>query len=152
MRMGVELKDLVDAGLAEADAQSLLSRIETLPDLNTPAMWTEITRSILTPDIPFEVHSLLFRSLFSEWDTANLPPPAWTPSEDDVRNANVTTFAAKADVEPRSLHAWSVNEREAFWKMMIDTLGIRFSEAPKDIRDSSSPPRTSIYTRRITIE
>ncbi|MCZ6766694.1 MAG: AMP-binding protein, partial [bacterium] len=137
MRLDVELKDLINAGLTEPDARTLLSRIEAIPGLNAPAMWTEITRNILTREIPFEIHSLLFRSLFSEWDTANAPPPAWTPSEDDVRKANVTTFSAKAGVEPRSLHAWSVNERESFWKAMIDTLGIRFHTPPAEILEPS---------------
>jgi len=64
--------------------------------------------------------------------TTAVPPAAsWIPDQATVAAANVTTFAAELDIEGyEALHAWSVDDRAAYWAAAIRRLGIVFDRTP----------------------
>ena len=62
----------------------------------------------------------------------------WTPTEESIHESNLGKLMAERGVESYGqLHRWSVENREEFWKVIIDRLGIRFKEEPNAILDLS---------------
>jgi acetyl-CoA synthetase len=58
--------------------------------------------------------------------------PAWVPLPECVEASNLAWLMQRVGVDSyEKLHAWSVRNREAFWKLVIERLGIRF-ERPFD--------------------
>ena len=54
-------------------------------------------------------------------------PPAWVPSPDFIRTTNIAWLMQRAGVDSyEALHAWSAQNREAFWTLAIERLGLRF--------------------------
>jgi acetyl-CoA synthetase len=69
---------------------------------------------------------------------ATATQPMWEPNAGTISRAHVTTLMARAQVDDfPSLHRWSVEERDRFWAIVIDELGIVFNEPPSAIRGSS---------------
>src|SRR5258707_14041449 len=53
--------------------------------------------------------------------------PAWVPSPDFIRTTNIAWLMQRAGVDSyEALHAWSAQNREAFWTLAIERLGLRF--------------------------
>src|SRR5882757_9761973 len=53
--------------------------------------------------------------------------PAWMPSPDFIRTTNIAWLMQRAGVDSyEALHAWSAQNREAFWTLAIERLGLRF--------------------------
>src|SRR5258706_5966112 len=53
--------------------------------------------------------------------------PAWVPSPDFIRTRNSAWLMQRAGVDSyEALHAWSAQNREAFWTLAIERLGLRF--------------------------
>jgi acetoacetyl-CoA synthetase len=56
-------------------------------------------------------------------DTA--PNPLWTPAPDRIEGAAITRLIERVGVsDAAALHAWSVNEPEAFWRAVWDHCGL----------------------------
>jgi Acetyl-coenzyme A synthetase N-terminus len=120
-------------------------------------VWSDLSKSYLTPEVPFHVHQTLARHVFRAWDVSMLGPhPLWYPSAQTAAETNVAKFiAANAGLcrlpvpekvvrseealwhhEPAGhhvaawerLHAVSVHHPEAFWPAVLRTLGIEFTE------------------------
>ena len=54
-------------------------------------------------------------------------PPAWVPSPDFIRTTNIAWLMQRAGVDSyEALHAWSAQNREAFWTLAIERFGLRF--------------------------
>jgi len=58
--------------------------------------------------------------------------PLWQPTDDQIRDANMTAFMAAvagrwnvAIADTDALHAFSITEREKFWQSVIDFAGIK---------------------------
>src|SRR5690606_22899306 len=71
------------------------------------------------------------RAAFAGGNRMTETTPLWTPSAETIRTAPLTAFieaAAKASGRPiagyDALHAWSVDEREAFWSLLWEWGGI----------------------------
>ena len=55
------------------------------------------------------------------------PVPAWFPDQATIENANVTEVARQLGFKSyQELHTWSVENRPAFWELVMDRLGIVF--------------------------
>jgi acetyl-CoA synthetase len=53
--------------------------------------------------------------------------PAWVPTPDFINGTNLAWLMRRVGVTTyEDLHAWSVRNREAYWALAIDRLGIRF--------------------------
>ena len=63
------------------------------PPIRSLQVWRLISKHILRPDLPFELHSLLFKTTYKGWDAARLgPPPSWVSDEDGVSRSNIARF------------------------------------------------------------
>src|SRR4051794_4871288 len=59
---------------------------------------------------------------------AELPPEdgAWIPTPEFIRTTNIAWLMERAGVDSyEALHAWSVQNREAFWTFTVERLGIQ---------------------------
>jgi acetyl-CoA synthetase len=69
---------------------------------------------------------------------------AWQPDADTIERANLTAAIREQGLSSYAeLHEWSIDERGAFWGMVLDRLGIVFDEAPERILDG--PPRDPLW-------
>ena len=65
---------------------------------------------------------------------ADILQAAWRPDDETIRNANLTAVMRELGVDDYAdLHRWSVDDRSAFWKMVLDRLGIVFDVLPDQI-------------------
>ncbi|MEM7476782.1 MAG: AMP-binding protein, partial [Planctomycetota bacterium] len=78
-------------------------------------------------DSPFDLCQLLFERVYAAEDLSLAP--AWSPSDRDIAQANVTKLAERARVDNYGeLHQWSVENRSQFWQLVVDSLGIQFQQ------------------------
>ena len=64
--------------------------------------------------------------------------PAWTPTPDVLAASNLTWLMQQAGVETYDeLHAWSVKNREEYWRLAVERLGIKFKAPYTKIADFS---------------
>jgi len=69
----------------------------------------------------------------------SLSSSAFIPSPQFISTTNIAWLMRRAGVESyAALHAWSVENREAFWGMAIERLGIRFREPFTQVADFSN--------------
>ena len=133
------VEQIIACGLNEAEASKITEAVNRiLPTQSPTACWYEISRYILTPQHPFALHQLLYETVYADFDRAKYgSPPAWFPTDEDITEANITRIMADLHIKTYpEFHAWSVANRDTFWQMMIDVLGIRatdtYTEARKD--------------------
>lgn len=133
------VEQLAACGLEKSEALKIAETVNRLLSTQSPiACWSEISRHILTPQHPFALHQLLYEKVYAGFDRATHgPPPAWFPTDDNISEANITRLMMELDIKTYpEFHAWSVDNRDMFWQMMIDTLGIKTiatnTEAQKD--------------------
>ena len=133
------VEELIACGLDKAEASKITEAVnQILPTQSPTACWYEISRYILTPQHPFALHQLLYETVYTDFDGATYgPPPAWFPTDEDITEANITRIMAELHIKTYpEFHAWSVANRDTFWQMMIDVLGIKatdtYTEAQKD--------------------
>ncbi|CAN6174185.1 unnamed protein product [Urochloa humidicola] len=115
------------------------------------AVWGELCRSLLRPDVPFAVHRMLYYGCFAGFPTPT--PPAWTP---DPKEAALTNVGRVMEARGRELigdaykdpitnfpdlYKFSNENPEAYWKMVFEDMGVEFSVEPSCIwRDSDVYP------------
>lgn len=133
------VEQVLACGLDQAEASKIAEAVnQILPTQSSTACWYEISRYILTPQHPFALHQLLYETVYADFDRATYgPPPAWFPTDEDITEANITRLMADLHTKTYpEFHAWSVANRDTFWQMMIDVLGIKatdtYTEAEKD--------------------
>ena len=133
------VEQLTACGLEKAEALQITEAVNRiLPTQSPTACWSEISRHLLTPQHPFTLHQLLYEIVYANFDRGTQgPPPAWFPTDKDITEANITRLMAELHAKTYSeLHAWSVANRDTFWQIMIDILGIKatdtYTEAQKD--------------------
>jgi len=131
---------LVEAGLEQPAAAEMAGRVNSLQTTQPAAeCWRAISKEVLRPDHPFELHRFLYETVFSDWDPAQGPPPAWSPTEEFVKTTNIAPLMQELGIETyREFHQWSVQNREAFWELMVRKLEVRFIEPPGRLLDPSS--------------
>jgi acetoacetyl-CoA synthetase len=65
----------------------------------------------------------------------------WTPDPDAWRTTAAGRFASRAGFDDYpALHAWSVNEPEAFWRQATEFTGVRWHDAPDAMRTGGEMP------------
>ena len=133
------LDELTSLGMDAALAAELLERVNAcLTSLSDVDAWQEISRHVLEPEHPFEVHRLLYDRVYADWETHRGPAPAWYPTDEVLSRANITRLMAELELERyEHLLAWSSDNRSAFWDLMVRKLGIRFQREPDRIADLS---------------
>jgi acetyl-CoA synthetase len=133
------LQQLLKVGLKAPVAVAMLRQVnQLLSSLPAYQCWPKLSRDVLTPDHPFQLHKLLHKVVFSDWDPAQGPAPAWFPSDAFIRSTNVGRLMKALNLDSyEELHAWSVQNRTDFWRLMIQRLGIRFERGFTKIVDLS---------------
>jgi acetyl-CoA synthetase len=70
---------------------------------------------------------------------------AWVPSPDFINTTNIAWLMRQVSVSSyEELHRWSMKDREAFWRLVIDRLNIRFQKPFTrviDLSDGIESPR-----------
>ena len=130
-------------GLDANEAEHLSRRADELIDRAAPAAsWTQISRFVLRPDHPFEVHQYVCELIFAGWKEERGPRPIWSPTDEDMERANIRELLERFSLgDYESLQRWSVTHGEAFWETVIELLGIRFRRRPQRMLDSSEGPQ-----------
>ena len=133
------VEQLIACGLEKAEALQITEAVNRILSTQSPtACWYEISRYILTPQHPFALHQLLYETVYADFDRpTHGPPPAWFPTDEDIAKANITRLMAELHIKTYpEFHAWSIANRDTFWQMMIDVLGIKatdvYTEAQQD--------------------
>ena len=133
------VEQIIACGLEKTEALKIAETVNRLLSTqSSTACWYELSRYILTPQHPFALHQLLYETVYADFDRATSgPPPAWFPTDEDITEANITRLMTELGIKTYpELHAWSVDNRDTFWQMTIDTLGIKTittnTEAQKD--------------------
>ncbi|HZF01546.1 MAG TPA: AMP-binding protein [Methylomirabilota bacterium] len=74
----------------------------------------------------------------SNEDAPESPQPAWTPTPEFIKTTNIAWLMRRAKVDSyEALHKWSVQNREEFWALTIERLGIRFQKPFSRVMDLS---------------
>ena len=125
--------------MTEAAVRELSARVDELTrSLPPERCWQKISREILKPDYPFELHRLFYEKVYAGRDPALGPPPAWIPSEEFIRSTNIAALMSEMGLDTYSdLHRWSVDHREAFWEKLTRQLRIRFKSPYRRVMDLS---------------
>jgi len=130
---------LVELGLQGSAAEEMARRLNSaLASGEAAECWRTVSKEILSPDVPFEVHLALYETVFSDWDESAGPRPAWSPTDDYVRSTNIGALMDELGIGTYAdLHAWSTAKREEFWDLMIRKVGIRFHKPYESVADLS---------------
>ena len=135
------VEQLTACGLGKTEASEIVKAVNRILKTQSPAAcWHEILRHILTPHHPFALHQLLYETVYADFDRAtDQPAPAWFPTDKDITEANITRLMATLNLKTyRELHAWTVQNRDTFWQMMIEALDIKtMATNPKAQQDAT---------------
>ncbi len=131
---------LVERGLAASEAATCAARIAELDAALPPVeLWRRISRHILKPEYPFEIHSYVHDAVFASWDFSVGPPPAWSPEQ--IESTNIAWLMRKVCKQSyEELYKWSIEDRPAFWGTMIERLNIRFRQRYSSVLDLTEGP------------
>ena len=67
------------------------------------------------------------------------PSPDWVPTPESIAQTNVGWLMQRVGVSTyEELHSWSVRERESYWRLAIERLGLRLAVPPARVLDLSS--------------
>jgi acetyl-CoA synthetase len=147
--------DLAAFGLPQDEAATFIAAIGTLdPRMTSGQMWQWITRNLLTPAHPMEVHEQLYARVFADWDAADGPAPAWYPEAPGSSNIAWLMREARAK-SYRDLHAWSVLQRREFWAMMVERLEVQFRKpfrSALELPDGTEHPRWLVGAKLNIVE
>lgn len=110
-----------------------------------------MSKFALHPDLPFEIHRLLFTITYQGWDAAaHGPPPVWVPTPQGAATTNAARFIATLTQIPEWSHRssypsgdpladWpflyrlSITEPEIFWPPVLRMLRTKFHRPPTKV-------------------
>lgn len=145
-------EQLTACGLENTAALEITEAVNRLLASQSPtACWRDISRHILIPQHPFALHQLLYETVYADFDSATYgPPPAWFPTDADLAEANITRLIDTRNLKTyRALRTWTVENRDAFWQTMIDTLGIKVVSTISQARRDATGIATNLGTLNI---
>jgi len=140
MPKDISAEELVDLGLDGSVARGMAEEVNSLLRSAPAAQcWQAISRRVLRPCHPFSVHRLLYETVFAGWDGERGPRPAWSPTEQLQRATNIGKLMQSRGFRTyEDLRRWAAENREQFWELMVERLGVRFRRPPSRIMDPSS--------------
>ena len=151
MTRSVTAAEVANCGVSCADSAPLAEKVNRAFAEDALTAWRQISRDMLLPDHPFELHNLLFQRAFSDWDHSRHPPAAWFPTDEEIRATNVGRMMAECGFNSvAELQDWSARERSEFWAHMIDRLDIRLKvpyECVLDLAEGVERPRWLLGAR-----
>jgi acetyl-CoA synthetase len=129
---------IVQTGVVAAEAKSLAASLNAILERGTPTeRWAKLTREVLRPQVPFEVHQEAFRLAYRDWNCEKFgPPPAWFPDRPESTNLFREMHDLKLPTYSQ-FHQWTLDHRAEFWERMVKRLGIVFKRPMDSIADFS---------------
>ena len=80
---------------------------------------------------------MLHRAVFDNEPDAG-PAPIFVPAPESIKKTNLARIQEQLGLASYAeLHSWTVENRSAYWELMIRQLGIRFRTPPAEILDST---------------
>ncbi|XP_038902724.1 probable acyl-activating enzyme 18, peroxisomal [Benincasa hispida] len=149
--LGIE--DFVKAGLNLDEAvefnRILQNAVSTAQRSDPAEVWRELmARRALKPTYPYELHRLLYYSVYANWNvSSNGPPPYWFPSLDQSKLTNLGKImelhgpkllgaSYKDPISSFSLfQKFSSQNPEIYWSIVLEELSVTFQKAPRCILD-----------------
>jgi acetyl-CoA synthetase len=132
--MDLSVAALENCGLSPETAVQLQQRLQALPSQHENELWQTLVTDLLTPELPFAVHLLLYQSVYQSQLASGTPAPAWFPGERELSESNLAGWLNELNLHSmEDLHSWSVHDRDHFTQKLIDSLRIRFQEPPREI-------------------
>ena len=141
------VEQIIACGLQKPEALKITETVNRLLPTQSPtACWYEISRYILTPQHSFALHQLLYDTVYADFDRATYgPPPAWFPTDEDITEANITPLMTELSIKTYpEFHAWSIANRNTFWQMMIDRLGIKAIDTSTEAQRDATGTATNL--------
>ncbi|KAA0040067.1 putative acyl-activating enzyme 18, peroxisomal [Cucumis melo var. makuwa] len=154
--LGIE--DLVKTGLNLHEAvefNRILKNVLSTAQRSKPAeVWRELmAKRALKPTHPFELHRLLYYSVYANWNiSTNGPPPYWFPSLNQSKLTNLGKImelhgpkllgaSYKDPISSFSLfQKFSIQNPEIYWSIVLQELSVTFQKAPRCILDRTEKP------------
>ncbi|XP_008244070.1 PREDICTED: probable acyl-activating enzyme 17, peroxisomal [Prunus mume] len=108
----------------------------------TPDTWRKITAHVLSPELPFSFHQMLYYGCYKDFGP---DPPAWLPDSETANLTNVgqllerrgKEFLGSRYKDPMSnfsdFQEFSVSNPEVYWKAVLDEMNASFSIPPQCI-------------------
>lgn len=132
MAKRLSLEQLLECGVEDSIAPTLLPQINQALALSAIDAWQLLKREILTPELPFALHELLYVTLFLGEEI----PAAWCPTEEQIQATNLAQIMRSLGItEYSKFHAWTVQHRAEFWDRMIQRLHLQFKEPYQQVLD-----------------
>ena len=129
--------ELIEAGLDSSTAAIALEILET--EKSAQSCWIRLSKELLRPDHPFEVHQRLHRHVFQHWNTSKRgPAPCWFPTEQDLAESNLGSHLAQLSYT--ELHQKTVREPQWFGATILEALDISSASPPQSAIDLSKGP------------
>ena len=98
--------------------------------------WQDFVDRTRRESLPFEAHLEAYHRIFGGRLPEDGPPAAWTPDEETVRRSNLRASMDAVGIDCyEDFHAWSVQDRPAFWAHTLQRLGVVFTRPPDTILD-----------------
>ena len=138
--MEITLDQIRGCGVVDpAIAGELLTTFTATANLPDPGQrWRTVARDVLGPSLPFALHLLLYRETFADWDYRRGPPPAWTPSQEQIEATHIFRMMGELGMQSYDdLYAWSIDRAAQFWDLMVRTLRIPFDREYRTVIDAS---------------
>jgi len=98
-------------------------------------LWLDFVARCRAGEAPgFDEHWRAFETIYANRDRQDGPPPVWFPDAERVGASNLRTLMRKVGVDDYdALYRWSIGERAAFWRTVIEEMGVVFERAPDSI-------------------
>ncbi|XP_030493803.2 hexanoyl-CoA synthase-like isoform X1 [Cannabis sativa] len=141
----VTSSDIAALGIDPQLAHSLHGRLAEIVSNHgsaTPHTWRCISSHLLSPDLPFSLHQMLYYGCYKDFGP---DPPAWIPDAENAISTNVGKLLEKRGKEflgvkykdPISnfsdFQEFSVTNPEVYWRTILDEMNISFSKPPECI-------------------
>ncbi|HKK09333.1 MAG TPA: AMP-binding protein, partial [Bacteroidales bacterium] len=127
--------------------KEILTTLENHAD-NPVACWKTLTRDVLRPDMPPELHHQLFKAVFNQDEKYSDAPAAWFTEPALQKNTNLNKLFKKWGLSNYDeLHQFSVTQKESFWKGMLEELDLPFDKSPEQVLDLSDGIRKPGWLR-----
>lgn len=97
----------------------------------------------MRPHSPAAAHRAAHDAVFANWDDAvQGPRPTWFPDADALQNSNAARLCKQLELADwNALQAASIVDRDGFWSLMIERLGIQFDRPADAICAEPCDPR-----------
>ncbi|WP_417382927.1 AMP-binding protein [Gimesia sp.] len=150
--MEIPTAALIDCGLPAEAANQLVDLLRQTPIRSDEELWRFLIAEVLTPEIPFSVHQLLYQRVLQERLANGKPAPAWFPGERELKDSHLATWASDLNLDDfDSLYHWSITNRDSFTTKLIDSLKIQFREPPQQIMDLNAGVEQVEWLRGATL-